>query len=44
MYPEDKQNIPEQEFIVKQNKLNEEAKAAAKKAREESKGELKTFP
>ena len=39
VYPEDKMNLPEQEFVVTQNKLNDEAKAAAKKAREESKGD-----
>ena len=39
VYPEDKMNLPEREFVVTQNKLNEEAKAAAKKAREESKGD-----
>ena len=37
VYPEDKQNIPEQDFIVEQNRLNDEAKAAAKKAKEEAK-------
>ena len=37
VYPEDKQNIPEQDFVVEQNRLNDEAKAAAKKAREEAK-------
>ena len=32
-------NLPEREFVVTQNRLNDEAKAAAKKAREESKGD-----
>ena len=39
VYPKDKMNLPEQEFVVTQNRLNDEAKAAAKKAREESKGD-----
>ena len=43
VYPEDKQNIPEQDFVVEQNRLNDEAKAAAKKAREEAKKITKLY-
>jgi NADH-quinone oxidoreductase subunit C len=39
VYPPDKRNDPEMAFVVEQNRLNDEAKAAAKKAKAEAKGE-----
>jgi NADH-quinone oxidoreductase subunit C len=39
VYPQDKRNDPEMAFVVEQNRLNDEAKAAAKKAKAEAKGE-----